>query len=255
MPPSDFQLPELAQTRTGTSLACWIVPTAWAYSSRWNNNRCLEGHFYSIWNFVLQDLVADLAPYIFVVSQYQIDSLHHGPVRPDESIATAAQVDATGYTPDFSIVKSHVILWVIAISIDRHPFTSWNDFTVKALIVPLIAELKHTPSHRNPSLKLFIEELVLSFKRAHCCLENQADNAFAMQSTEVDKIILVACVGKWWNWKTATHDHYITDSNTSSNASITALFTSVWNGKITNYLCFCLYQDPNSSIWNIHNPL
>jgi hypothetical protein len=69
---SDFQVPGLRRTPNG--IARWIVSTAWAYSSKWNNRR-LENHFHGIWNIVLHDLTDDLAPYAFVVPQYQIDSV------------------------------------------------------------------------------------------------------------------------------------------------------------------------------------
>jgi len=209
----------------------WIVPTAWAYSSKCNNRR-LEHPFYGIWNLVLQDLIADLAPHLFVIPQYQIDSIDKGPVAPDESIATAAQANATEFTPDFSMVKARVILRpAVTLNIDQLPFNSWNNVTIKAFIVPCIAELKHPPTRRAPSLKSFVEDLIITFQQAYRCLEEQVENAFAMQSTNVNRIILFACVGEWWSWKIATRDRYITDNGSdsssldSSNSILPSLFS------------------------------
>ena len=104
---TEFKLPGL--TQNGSSYGRWIVPTAWAYSSKCNNRR-LEHPFHGIWSLVFQDLTADLAPDTFVVPQYQIDSINDGPAGPDDSIATAAQANATEFTPDFSIVMAHVVM-------------------------------------------------------------------------------------------------------------------------------------------------
>ncbi|KAF8220100.1 hypothetical protein L208DRAFT_1382767 [Tricholoma matsutake] len=168
----------------------WIVPTAWAYSSKCNN-RCLEHFFHGIWTRVFQDLIADLGPSVFLVPQYQIDSLSDGPIVPDESIATAAQADATEFTPNFLIVQTQVILQPTATAtIKQLPFSSWNQVAIKAFIVPFIAELKHPPTRQPPSLRLFIEGLRNMFDKAYKSLDNQVENAFAMQSVNVDRIII-----------------------------------------------------------------
>jgi hypothetical protein len=165
---------------------------------------------------VFQDLIADLGPCIFVVPQYQIDSLSAGPAAPDESVATAAQADATKLTPDFSIVKAQVILRPTATaSINRLPFSSWNDIAAKAFIVPFIAELKRPPTRRSPSAKLFARDLMGIFHEAYRCLEDQVENAFATQSTNVDRVITFACVGEWWTWKIATREQYVTDDSSN----------------------------------------
>lgn len=206
---SDFELPGL--TQTGPSMERWIVPTAWAYSSKCNNRR-LEHPFHGVWDLIFHDLIADLGPYVFVVPQYQIDSLSNGPAAPDESVATAAQPDATKLTPDFSIVKAHVILRPTAtMTIDRLPFSSWNEIAAKTFIVPFIAELKRPPTRRPPSAQWFVEALSSTFRNAYRCLEDQVENAFMMQSTNVDRIIMFACVGEWWSWKIATREQYVTD--------------------------------------------
>ncbi|KAF8231249.1 hypothetical protein L208DRAFT_1033016, partial [Tricholoma matsutake] len=203
---SDFELPGL--TQTGPSMERWIVPTAWAYSSKCNNRR-LEHPFHGVWDLIFHDLIADLGPYVFVVPQYQIDSLSNGPAAPDESVATAAQPDATKLTPDFSIVKAHVILRPTAtMTIDRLPFSSWNEIAAKTFIVPFIAELKRPPTRRPPSAQWFVEALSSTFRIAYRCLEDQVENAFMMQSTNVDRIIMFACVGEWWSWKIATREQY-----------------------------------------------
>lgn len=217
----------------------WIIPTAWAYSSKCNNRR-LEHHFHGIWNLVFQDLIADLGPYIFVVPQYQIDSAYNGPIAPDDSIATAAQPNATECTPDFSIVKTYAILRPeVTINIEHLPYISWNSVAVKAFIVPLIGELKHPPTRRSPSLASFVENLKSMFDEAYRSLEKQVENAFAMQSTNVNRMILCACVGEWWSWKIATRDHYTTDDsdkdfqNTSSDILPPSLFIQTV-GRIVN---------------------
>jgi hypothetical protein len=161
----------------------WIIPAAWAYSFKCNN-RHLEHPFYGIWSLVFQDLIADLGPYVFVIPQYQIDSLSNGPSVPDESVATAAQADAAKLTPDFSIVKAHVILQPTAtMTIDRLYFSSWNDIAAKSFIVSFIVELKHLPTHRSPSIQSFIQGLRGILHVAYQCLEDQVKNTFAMQST------------------------------------------------------------------------
>ena len=195
---ADFQPSGLVPPRKDTSAARWTVTATWAYSSRWNNRR-LEHHFH-------------------VVPQYQIDSINKGPAGPNDSIATEAQKKAVEFTPDFSIVKSLVVpRGNVPITIDAFPITSWNDFTVKAFTVPCIAELKRPPSRRSPSLRSFLRDLDGCFGFASASLEKQVENAFAMQSKNVDKVIMVACVGEWWSWKIAKRESYIFDSGSSSN--------------------------------------
>jgi hypothetical protein len=222
----DFQLPGLQRTQSGTSFARWIVPTAWAYSSKCNNRR-IEHHFHGIWNLVLQDLIANLAPDIFLDPQYQIDSINNGPAGPDDSTATAAQKDAKEVTPDFSFIKAHVIPRPAHNAlIDSHPFISWNDFFVKAFIVPCMAELKRIPTRRPLSYRSFVQNLQQSMDRAIDSLQSQAGNAFEMQSAKVMKIILITCVGKWWSWCIATCDKYITDTSVLSNDILGSLVSS-----------------------------
>jgi hypothetical protein len=182
-----------------------IVPTAWAYSSE-HNNRRLEHHFHGMWNIVFQDLIHDLRPYVFVVPQYKIDSIDHGPVRPDDSIATIAQSKAEELIPDFAILKGHVIPRRTATtSINNTQFTLWNNFKVKKVIVPIIAELKRPPTRRPLSLDVFIEELVSLFEKAYDCLEEQVEKLFETQPN-IEERMLIACVGEWWSWKVVTRD-------------------------------------------------
>ena len=115
--------------------------------------------FHGIWNLVFQDLISGL---------YPIDD---GPAGPDDSIVTAAQPNATEFTPDFAIVKEHVVMRpMCTVTIDHLPFTSWDNI---AFIVPFIAELKHPLSRRSPSLELFVQELDTLFEQAYQDLESE----------------------------------------------------------------------------------
>ena len=96
-------------------------------------------------------------------------------------------------------------------TIDHLPFSSWNNIAIKAFIIPLIAELKHPPTRRSPSLKFFLHELDTMFDQAYHDLEDQATNVFLMQP-KVDRMILFAAVGEWWSWRIATRDYYISQS-------------------------------------------
>jgi len=208
---SDFQLPGLKRTTDG--IARWIVSTAWAYSSRWNNRR-LENHFHGIWDIVLHDLADDLAPRVFVVPQYQIDSIEGAEAAPNTSTGTAAKQDATELTPDFSIVMTLVAPRDIALeSLSHNPFTNWNKFKIDCFIAPLFAELKRPPSRRCATMEIFYEELSTLLDEAMHGLEKQAENGFLMQHKEVNQIILLACVGEWWSWKVAERHYYITDAD------------------------------------------
>lgn len=208
---SDFQLPGLKRTPNG--IARWIVSTAWAYSSRWNNRR-LENHFHGIWDIVLHDLTDDLAPHVFVVPQYQIDSVGKARAAPNTSTDTAAKQDATELTPDFSVVMTLVAPRDITQeSLSRHPFANWNEFKIDYFIVPLFAELKRSPSRRCATIEIFCEELHGLLDDAMRGLEKQAENGFLMQPKEVNQIILLACVGEWWSWKVAERHCYVSDAD------------------------------------------
>ena len=212
---SDFQLPGLNRTPNG--IARWIVSTAWAYSSRWNNRR-LENHFHGIWNIVLHDLTDDLAPYVFVVPQYQIDSVGKAKAAPNTSTDTAAKQDATELTPDFSVVMTLVAPRNITQeSLSRHPFANWNEFKIDSFIAPLFAELKRSPSRRCATIEVFREGLGGLFDEAMHSLEKQAENGFAMQAKEVNQIILLACVGEWWSWKIAERHLYVARADLMNN--------------------------------------
>lgn len=137
------------------------------------------------------------------------------PGQSDDSNVTAAQANATEFTPDFSIVKAHVVMRPTStVTIDHLPFSSWNNIAIKAFIVPFIAELKRPPTRRSPSLEFFQHELDTMFDQAYQDLEDQVKNAFLMQP-KVDRIILFAAVGEWWSWTFATRDHYISQSSDS----------------------------------------
>lgn len=212
---SDFQLPGLKRTPNGISR--WIVSTAWAYSMRWNNRR-LENHFHGIWNIVLHDLTDDLAPYVFVVPQYQIDSIGKAPAAPNRSTDTAAKRDATELTPDFSVVMTLVVpRHITQESLSHHLFVHWNEFKIKWFIAPLFAELKRSPSRRCSTLEVFCHELNGLFDEAVHGLENQVENGFAMQPKGVNQIILLACVGEWWSWKVAERHCYVAGTDLMNN--------------------------------------
>jgi len=171
--------------------------------------------------------------------------MHNLPVTPDELIAMAPQPNATEFTPDFSIVKTHVILQPTATT----TIDSWDHVEIKAFIVPFIAELKHLPTCQSPSLILFVKVLISMFNEAYCGLENQVENTFLMQS-KVNRIMMFAAVGEWWTWKIATHDHYVTDSDddeaestchSASNNILTSLFDSTGSSN-PNLGCMCIHK-------------
>jgi hypothetical protein len=98
-------------------------------------------------------------------------------------------------------------------SLNRHPFANWNEFKISLFIAPLFAELKRSPSRRCATIDIFREVLAGLFDEAMRGLEKQVENGFAMQSKEINKIILLACVGEWWSWKVAERHRYVADDD------------------------------------------
>jgi hypothetical protein len=203
---SDFTLPGLSSR----GLSSWIVAISFAYSGRWNSRR-LENHFHSFWNFVLLDLVDDLAPDVIVIPQFQFDIIDNSPLAPDTSKATTTQADAKELTPDFSIAVLDVVRRHISDALPTPPlypedFNLWRDVQVNMMKVSLIAELKRPPSRRAKSRNVFLEDLLTRMLSAQKDLDKQVEHAFIMQPS-VDEILLVACCGEWWSWMISTRAH------------------------------------------------
>ena len=200
---SDFTLPGLSYR----GLSSWIVAILFAYSGRWNSRR-LENHFHAFWNFVLLDLVDDLAPDLIVIPQFQLDTFDDKPLGANTSISTTAQPKAKELTPDFSIAVFDLVRRHLSDEPPTPPlfpteFNLWRDVRVKTMKISLIAELKRPPSRRVKSRDAFLQDLLTQIKSAQQDLSNQIEHAFHMQPS-VEEIVLVACCGEWWSWMIST---------------------------------------------------
>ena len=212
---SDFTLPGLSYRASG--LSSYIVAISFAYSGQWNS-RLLENHFHSFWNFVLLDLVDDLAPDVIVIPQFQLDILDDKPLA-DTSITTTAQTAAKELTPDFSIavfklVRRHVPAALPVPPLFPADFNLWRDVRVNMMKIPLIAELKRPPSRRAKSRRIFSQDLRTRMDKAEEDLVKQVEYAFLMQPS-VDEIVLVACCGEWWSWMVSTRAAHVSQQVSS----------------------------------------
>ena len=200
---SDFTLPGLSHR----GLSSWIVAISFAYSGLWNSRR-LENHFHSFWNFVLLDLVDDLAPDLIVMPQFQFDTLKDEPLAADTSISTNPQTEAKELTPDFSIAAFELVRRYISDTLPTPPlfpadFNLWRDVQVRMMKIPLIAEIKRPPTRCAKSKDVFFQDLVAQMASARRDLGKQVEHAFNMQPL-VNEIVLVACCGEWWSWMIST---------------------------------------------------
>ena len=196
---SDFTLPGLSSR----GLSSWIFAISFAYSGQWNSRR-LENHFQSFWNFVLLDLVDDLAPGFIVMPQFQLDTLDDKPLTADTSVSTTAQAEAKELTPDFSIAVFDLVRRHIPAALPTPPalfptdYNLWRDVRVKMMKISLIAELKRPPTRRAKSREAFFQDLLTQMMSARHDLGKQVEHAFLMQPS-VNNIVLLACCGEWWS--------------------------------------------------------
>ena len=200
---SDFILPGLSYR----GLSSWIVAISFAYSGQWNSRR-LENHFHAFWNFVLLDLVDDLAPDFIVMPQFQLDTLNDQPLAADTSISTTAQAKAKELTPDFSIAVFDLVRRHVPDALPTPPlypadYNMWRDVRINMMKISLITELKRPPSRSAKSKDAFVQDLLTRMKLARKDLGKQVEHAFLMQPS-VDEIVLVACCGEWWSWMIST---------------------------------------------------
>lgn len=207
---SDFTLPGLSSR----GLSSWIVAISFAYSGQWNSRR-LENHFHSFWNFVLLDLVDDLAPGFIVMPQFQLDTLDDKPLAADTSRSTTAQAEAKELTPDFSIAVFDLVRRHISAALPTPPalfptdFNLWRDVRVKMMKISLIAKLKRPPTRHAKSRDVFLQDLLTQMKSARHDLGKQVEHAFLMQPS-LNNIVLVACCGEWWSWMISTRAAQVT---------------------------------------------
>lgn len=197
-PPShtDFVLP-------GTSVRGsdrWTLALAYAYSQFYNSRR-VESLFYGIWDTVLNDLVFDMTPKVFVVPQLLLDTgFTKSNPNPNASIATVAQKGAKDITPDFGLAE---IQYTIPPGLSLTNILDFPRVIITAAKTPALVEVKRPPTRRPESVLEFRSEVESLLLAAQADLDIQAENAFQEQRNTTS-IVLIACSGVWWTWRSVT---------------------------------------------------
>lgn len=178
----------------------WTLELAYAYSQFYNSRR-VESLFYGIWDTVLNDLVFDMTPKVFVVPQLLLDTGYtKKSSNPDASIATVAQKGAKEVTPDFGLVE---IQYTLPPGLSLTNISEFPRVIIRAAKTPALVEVKRPPTRRPTSISEFRSEVESLLLAAQEELDIQAETAFREQNNTTS-IVLIACSGVWWTWRSVT---------------------------------------------------